>query len=738
MDDGFSIAVREVFVRLHKQDLIYQGDYIINWCPRCGTALSDDEVEHQDEKGKLWHLRYPLADDPSRFVEVATTRPETMLGDTGVAVHPTDERYSDIIGKMLLLPIVDREIPIVADEHVDPSFGTGAVKVTPAHDPNDFEIGNRHNLPRIKAFDEKGIMLEYTGPRLAGKDRYEARDEVLKIFNEMDLLGDIAVHDHAVGHCYRCDTVIEPFLSNQWFVRMKPLAEPAIAAVRRGLVTFHPDRWTGVYFNWMENIRDWCISRQLWWGHRMPVYWCNDCGKYTVSVDKPEKCEHCESESLRQDPNVLDTWFSSWLWPFATMGWPDYDNPDLRAFFPTDTLSTANEIIFFWVARMIMASVHFNAEVPFSDVYIHGTVRDDKGRKMSKSLGNGIDPLDVIDQYGRDALRFTMLYQAAAGQDIFLAIDSFEEGRNFTNKLWNASRLILLNIKGSYSFNELISKTKPTALEDRYILSRLQRTKKIVNKAIAEFNLAEAIKAIYGFFWNEYCSWYLEMIKPRFDSEDKDVEVIALGTLLEIIHMLQPFTPFIAEELFQLVKKDGLVTDMSESITISPFPVVNDTFIDEVAENQFEVFSGIVASVRNIKASFGIANKKTGELNIVTRGNESEFLVASSDLIARLARLDEVRFADEKPKIVCGSAVVSGIEIYLPLGDIIDIDKETTRLQKDLDHANSMIKASEKKLANPSFVDRAPEVVVEREKKKLADNIDKRNTIEKQIKDLTT
>jgi valyl-tRNA synthetase len=456
MDDVFSKAVKEVFVRLYDQGLIYRGDYIINWCPRCGTALSDDEVEHTERDGKLWYMKYPFEDDPASYLTVATTRPETMPGDTAVAVNPDDERFKNLIGKFLILPIVNRRIPVIADAHVDPVFGTGAVKVTPAHDPNDFAIGQRHNLPSVKVIAEDGKMNANAG-ELVGLDRYAARKKVIEIFESLNLLEKIETHKHSVGSCYRCDTTIEPFLSNQWFVKMKPLAEPAVWAVKRGLVKLHPIRWEGVYFNWMDNIRDWCISRQLWWGHQLPVFWCNKCGQFTVSVEMPSVCPHCnnQEDGFTQDKNVLDTWFSSWLWPFATMHWPDNESSDMKRFFPTNTLCTASEIIFFWVARMIMASVHFTGEVPFKDVFFHGTVRDNKGRKMSKSLGNGIDPLLVIDQYGRDALRFTMLFQAAAGQDIFISMDSFEEGRNFTNKLWNASRLFFQTLRKPMIFQSL-------------------------------------------------------------------------------------------------------------------------------------------------------------------------------------------------------------------------------------------------------------------------------------------
>ncbi|MFP4458552.1 MAG: valine--tRNA ligase [Candidatus Zixiibacteriota bacterium] len=729
MDEGFSNAVKEVFIRLHEQDLIYRGNYIINWCPRCGTALADDEVEHQEENGKLWHMKYPYKHDKNKFVTVATTRPETMLGDTAVAVHPDDERYKDLVGKTVILPIIEREIPIVADTHVDPEFGTGAVKITPAHDPDDFEVGNRHKLDRIKVIGEDGKMTALAGDKIKGMDRYEARKKVVEIFDKLGLLVGIDEHKHAVGHCYRCDTTIEPFLSNQWFVRMKPLSEPAIALVRRRKVRIHPKRWEGVYFNWMNNIKDWCISRQLWWGHRMPVYWCDSCGKYTVAREMPEECPYCGAEELRQDENVLDTWFSSWLWPFATMGWPDYESEDLKAFFPTNALSTANEIIFFWVARMIMASIHFTGEIPFKDVYIHGTVRDEKGRKMSKSLGNGIDPLDVIDKYGRDSLRFTMLYQAAAGQDIFISMDSFEEGRNFTNKLWNSARFLLDKVEGSYKIAEL-SELDELEPEDEYILSKLHNTIYIVSKNIDQFNLAESIKAIYSFFWAEFCDWYLEMIKPRFgQDESSTVEKVALNCFYHTLIMLQPFTPFVAEELFQKIKAEELLKDLSESITIEHFPDSDGSKISEDAEKDFEMFKQIVGSVRNIKASFGIAGQKSGELHIVAPDDDAKYLDNLLDDLRRLARLDNAVLSPEKPDGLCGNGVIGKVEIYLPLGDIIDVEKELNRIEKEIKHVESMIKSSESKLANENFVNRAPEEIVNGEKKKLEDLKIKQNKL---------
>ncbi len=734
MDEGFSNAVKETFIRLHEQGLIYTGDYIINWCPRCRTALSDDEVEHQDEAGKLWYIRYPLEDDRAKFITVATTRPETMLGDTGVAVNPEDPRFADLVGKNVILPIMNKPIPVVADYHVDPEFGTGCVKITPAHDPNDFEVGLRHDLPRVLAIEEDGTMAKMAG-EYAGMDRFEARNKIIESLDKQGLLEKIEDHAHAVGHCYRCDTTIEPYLSNQWFVRMKPLAEPALALVRRGKVRIHPKRWEGVYFNWMENIRDWCISRQLWWGHRMPVYWCNDCGKYTVARQMPESCPHCEGGRLRQDENVLDTWFSSWLWPFATMGWPDINSDDLKAFFPTNTLSTANEIIFFWVARMIMASVHFMGELPFEDVYIHGTVRDNQGRKMSKSLGNGIDPLKVIDEYGRDALRFTMLFQAAAGQDIYLSIESFEEGRNFTNKLWNAARLLLSNIDGSWSLEDLRS-ARPVEPEDRFILSQLSQTVEKVEKAVDAFNLADGIKTLYGFFWNDFCSWYLEMIKPRlFDKKAGDpVSEIALRVLVDILHMLQPFTPFVAEELFGILRDNGILKTDITSITVAPFPPIQQENRDNDADRLFDVFREIVSQTRNFKAEIGLANQKKGDLNLIAPKDKQEYLKAIDDDLMRLARLEGVSFIDKKPDVACKAAVVTDIEVYLPLGDLVDIDKEIEKIDKEIARIEGQVKGTEKKLQNPQFTDRAPEHVVERERQKMRDMTDKLDKLRSQKK----
>ena len=742
LDPIFSRAVREVFVRLYEEGLIYKGKYIINWCPRCGTALADDEVEHEEHEGKLWYIKYPFVDDPQNGIVVATTRPETMLGDTAVAVNPDDQRYKEVVGRKVILPlvpkerkgltfgweetIVSNEIPIVANPQVDPEFGTGAVKITPAHDPNDYWIGREAGMPLVLVMDEKAIMNENAG-RFAGMDRYEAREAIVKELEKQGLLVRIEDHKHSVGHCYRCHTVIEPYLSNQWFVRMKPLAQPAIEIVRRGKIKFLPRRWEGVYFNWLNEIRDWCISRQLWWGHQIPVWYGPD-GKEFVARSEEEALEKAreyykrEDIKLVRDEDVLDTWFSSWLWPFATMGWPDVTD-DLKRYYPTDVLVTASEIIFFWVARMIMAGEHFCGERPFHTVYIHGTVRDKLGRKMSKSLGNGIDPLDVVKLYGRDALRFTLLSQAAAGQDLFIDMKSFEIGRNFTNKVWNASRLILMSMGDERFKVEELKAPRPKTLADRWILSRLATAVREVNEAYEQFRLDEVVSTIHRFFWRELCDWFLEAAKLRI-KEDRDEKILTLTVFETVLRLMHPILPYLTEELWHRLGDnvvEGLIPDDKPTIMLADYPDFKqfEKFVDSKAEVDFEKLKELIIAARNIKANMGIGTKKVGEILLIPKGDdERRIFEGQQELIVFLARVNGAKMISDKPDAKCGIAATELGEMFIPLEGIVDVEKEVARIEKEITQLEKIIEASEKKLANKDFIKKAPKDVVDAERKK--------------------
>jgi valyl-tRNA synthetase len=712
LDDGYARAVREAFVRLYEEGLIHRGKYIINWCPSCKTALSDEEAEHQPMKGKLWFFKYPLVD--GGFIECATTRPETMLGDTAVAVNPNDPRYADIIGKEVQHPFLDRRFKIIADEYVDMEFGTGAVKITPAHDPNDFEIGKRHRLQFLNILTIDG-KINSNGGQFEGMTRFEARDAIVAEWEKRGLLVKIKDHDLSAGHCYRCDTLVEPFLSDQWFLKMKPLAEPALAVVRRGKSKFYNERWTGVYYSWLENIRPWCLSRQLWWGHRIPVWYCEDCadGDPIVSREDPSECPKCGSTNIRQETDVLDTWFSSWLWPFATLGWPDIEAEDLRRFFPTDVLCTASEIIFFWVARMIMASEHFMGETPFHSIYIHGTVRDSQGRKMSKSLGNGIDPLEVIEQYGRDALRYTLIAQAGAGQDLFIDMGSFATGRNFCNKLWNAARLVLGNVHEDFSRGDLHH--PPTKnLIDRWILSKLQKAKDKAEKALQTYRLDEAVNTLYHFFWSDFCDIYLEAVKHRFAEQERDAQLVAFHVLEETLRLWHPVIPFVTEEIWQKLKEkivDGLG---SQACIVAPWPTVNHCLIDDGAEIEFEYVDNISTALRDIKNTAGIGNKKAGKAIIVPIDEgQSHIIEKYNSIILALGRMESVEISNSRPQGAVGTAVVNNSYIYLPLEGLIDLDAEKARLQKEISRLEGVLSGIDKKLANSSFIDNAPKEVVE-------------------------
>jgi len=723
MDEGCSRAVREVFVNLYNKGLIYQGDYIINWCPKCKTAISDIEVEHEDTAGKLWHIRYPV-EDSDEYLVVATTRPETMLGDTGVAVHPEDERYSHLIGKNVVLPLMNRAIPVFADEYVDKEFGTGAVKVTPAHDPNDFEMGLRHNLPQITVMSDRGIMNENAGS-YQGLDRFECRKRVVADLEELGLLVKVEEHQHAVGHCQRCDTVIEPMISKQWFVRMKPLAEPAIQRVKDGDIRFVPERFTKIYLNWMENIRDWCISRQLWWGHRIPVWYCDECGEVICSKTDPDHCPSCNSDKLRQDEDVLDTWFSSALWPFSTMGWPD-NTSDLQTYYPTTVLVTGRDIIFFWVARMIFSGLEHTGQVPFRDVNIHGLILDAQGRKMSKSLGNGIDPIEVIEKYGADTLRFALITGVTPGNDVRFHWEKVENTRNFANKIWNAARFVLMNMEGYQP--QTISEQDLT-LADRWILTRLSITAEEITRLLERYDLGEAAKTLYEFIWDEFCDWYIELVKLRLGKNaEPGVRQVAQNVLhqvlTEILRLLHPFMPFITEEIYQTLPVHN------ETIMLDPWPVKGQVW-PEAMEDMQQLMS-VVRSLRNIRAEFNIApGIRINTIMVVKDQAKMAMFENNKEYIQRLAQVEDIKVVnslDTKPSQAV-SALTAWSEIYVPLEGVIDIEREILRLEKDLKAAESDLQKAESKLGNATFLARAPEEVIAKEKAKAEEARVKREGI---------
>jgi valyl-tRNA synthetase len=728
MDKGLSVAVTEVFVRLYEKGLIYRGNYIINWCPRCQTALSDEEAEHKDHTGNLWHISYP-GTNGSPAVTVATTRPETMLGDVAVAVNPDDKRYRDLVGTMVTLPLTGREIPIIADSFVEPEFGTGAVKVTPAHDPNDFDIGARHKLDPIVVMNGDGTMNAAAGTAFDGLTREDARRKVVADLEELGLLVKIEEHQHSVGHCYRCDTVTEPYLSTQWFVKMQPLAEPAIAAVNDGRITFHPQRWTKVYLNWMDNIRDWCISRQLWWGHRIPVYYCDTCGEVIVSRTTVEQCNACGSASLTQDPDVLDTWFSSWLWPFSTFGWPE-DTPELRAFYPTNTLSTAPEIIFFWVARMVMAGFEFMGDIPFSEVYIHGTVRDDKGRKMSKSLGNGVDPLEVIETHGADALRFSMMVTTAQGQDVFIAYprdgkgsdkayNTFDIGRNFANKIWNATRFILSNTGDVIGSGEGVEST----LADRWIVSRFNRVAGEITTSLDNFRFNDAARTTYDFIWHDFCDWYLELIKPRIEAGGAGREFVlrnASRVLAGAMQLLHPVMPYLTEEIWQRLT-DLIGERDAKSIMISRWPEPDATLMDDELERSMTVLQGVIGTIRTVRNEMNVPPGRKATVVIVPADTDTEALLEDNrGYIADLAAVGDLTIDCKASRPETSAAGISDQhEVFVVLAGLIDLDRERTRLTKEIERRRKFILSIEGKLHNEGFLSNAPADVVQLERVKL-------------------
>ncbi|MGF7059596.1 valine--tRNA ligase [Brassicibacter mesophilus] len=714
LDEGLSKAVEEVFIRLYEKDLIYRGDRIINWCPSCGTALSDAEVEHEESQGKLWHIRYSVKDS-DEYIVIATTRPETMLGDLAVAVHPEDERYSALIGKTLILPLVNREIPIITDEYVEMGFGTGAVKITPSHDPNDFEVGARHNLGQLKVMNDDGSINEHGG-KYQGLDRYEARKEMIKDLEEQGYLVEIKDHTNNVGHCERCNTVVEPIISKQWFVKMQPLIEPTIKSYKEGELNFIPDRFGKIYLNWLENIRDWCISRQLWWGHRLPVYYCKDCNEVIVSREHPESCSKCASTNIVQDPDTLDTWFSSALWPFSTLGWPE-ETEELKYFYPTDVLVTGYDIIFFWVVRMVFSGIENMGEIPFKNVFFTGLVRDSQGRKMSKSLGNGIDPLELIEQYGADALRFSLVTGNTPGNDMRFYIERVESSRNFANKLWNATRFVIMNLA-----DNIMDENKAREFlkeEDKWIISRANDVAKDVTENLNKFELGIAAQKIYDFTWNEYCDWYIEIVKPRLygeDGEDKDTARFTLITVLKIIlKLLHPFIPYITEEIWDhLPGKDS-------ALIIEKWPVYDEANDYKEAERRIEFIMEAVKNIRNIRAEMNVIPSKKAKVIFVTINEEIKGILNNgAGYFTTLASASEIEVRDNKDGIGedAMSAVVEGCEIFLPLEELVDIEIEIERLEKEKERLEGELKRVRGKLSNQGFISKAPQKVVDEEREK--------------------
>jgi valyl-tRNA synthetase len=715
MDEGLSRAVREVFVRLYRKDLIYRGNRIINWCPRCHTALSDEEVNHVETDGKLYYIQYPIKDS-KRKITVATTRPETMLGDVAVAVHPKDKRFLKLHGRTALLPFLRREIPILLDEAVDPKFGTGAVKVTPAHDPNDFEMGQRHGLTPVLVMDTSAVMNENAGD-FEGLTREEARARIVEALQDRGLLDRVEPHKHSVGHCDRCDTVVEPYLSLQWFVKMKPLAEPAYAAIGKGELTIVPKRWEKVYLRWLEGIRDWCISRQLWWGHRIPVWTCAACKDVIVEVETPTKCPKCGDQRLEQDPDVLDTWFSSWLWPFSTLGWPE-KTPDLARFYPSSVLVTGPDIIFFWVARMVMSGYEFLGRSPFHQVYLHGIVRDAQGRKLSKSLGNSSDPIELMDRFGADSLRMTLVLLSPQGADIHgFSDDRVDLGRHFANKLWNAFRLVHPHLQGFVPDEAKVRGRLRVA--DLWILSRLNATVRSVTRNLKTYRIGDAAKDIYDFTWREFCDWYLEMAKPRLyagpDAPDADVvRTVAHQVLSTVLRLLHPFMPYISEEMWHaLPGTDG-------DVCVAPWPVASRGASNPAAEEQVALLRDVVGAIRNLRSEMNIPPARQVSVRIRAEADDASSLQAMRDLIQLLARVDGLEIGtDVKKPEVASSAVVGRSEIFLPLTGLIDLDAEVKRLQKEYERVAREFDLSHRKLQNEDFLGKAKKDVVDRERGKL-------------------
>jgi valyl-tRNA synthetase len=732
MDDGPSRAVRTAFVRLYYKGLIYRGERIINWCPRCATALSDLEVDHKELTGHLWYVRYPLVEGAG-FITVATTRPETILGDTAVAVNPEDERFKKMVGRKVILPAVKRIIPIIADEAVDPAFGTGAVKITPAHDPVDFEVAQRHDLPLVNILNADASMNENAGP-YAGLDRYACRKAILTDLEKDGLLVRVEPYSHSVGHCMRCQTTIEPLASQQWFVSMKPLAEPAIKAVQDGRIAIIPSRFTKVYLNWMENIRDWCISRQLWWGHQIPVWYCQDCGELTVAIGDPKACGKCGSTKIKQDPDVLDTWFSSALWPHSTLGWPD-DTADFRYFYPTTVMETAYDIIFFWVARMIMMGLEDTGDIPFHTVYLHGLIRDEKGEKMSKTRGNVLDPINVLEKYGTDALRFALLMGTAPGNDSKLSTSKLEAGRNFANKLWNAARFVVRSIEPDRKDMKIEWESLPT--EDCWILSRLSRTVGAVNKAMADFQFEEAQRLVHDFLWGEYCDWYIELAKIRL-RQGGPSPVPVLVTILETaLRLLHPFMPFVTEELWQTLRHSCPAGWLeTESVMVTSYPKAESKAVDPEAERVVETVIEIIRTIRNARAEYNVESARWVEAQIYA-GALTPAVTAYFPAIEALARAKPVTFLEERRKARPGENVLVSVlkdaEVVIPMESMVDLEAEQRRLQKEVEQSETEAARLDARLKDRNFLTRAPEAVVEKERNKLVVVKDKLKRLKQEL-----
>ncbi len=726
MDEGLSNAVKHVFVKLYEKGLIYKGKRMINWCPCCNTSISDAEVEYVEEPTHLWHIRYKIT-GTDKYITVATTRPETMLGDTAVAVHPEDERYKDIIGKTCILPIMNKEIPIIADEFVEKEFGTGCVKITPAHDPNDYQAGLKHNLEIIEVFDEEWKMTDLV-PEYKGLDMYEARKLIVKKLEEIGALVKTEDYTHNVGKCYRCHNTVEPKISEQWFVKMKPLAEPAIEAVRSGKIKFVPERFDKIYYNWMENIQDWCISRQLWWGHRIPAYYCKDCGEIIVSSDEPSKCTKCGSSNLHQDEDTLDTWFSSALWPFSTLGWPE-NTDDLKTFYPTNVLVTGYDIIFFWVARMIFSGLEHMGDIPFNTVFIHGIVRDSQGRKMSKSLGNGIDPLEIIDKYGTDALRFSLILGISPGNDIRYMPEKLDSAGNFANKIWNAAKFVLMNLE-DYDEN---SKVTDFTYEDKWIMSKLNTLCKEVKTNIDNYDLGIALEKIYNFIWDEFCDWYIEIVKPRLYDKENPTRKVAqyvlnkvLGDSLKLLH---PFMPFVTEKIY------GELYNNDESIMISEYPTYNKELEFADAEQDIEQIKEVIVGIRNARTQMNVHPSKKSKLIFVT-SEYKDFLEASESFIKKLGFAESIEVVENKNNIPQNAIniVTSKMEVFIPFEDLVDVKEEIERLEKEKSKILVEKEKTDKMLSNPGFVAKAPETKVEEEKQKLAKFNEMISSIDERIK----
>lgn len=730
LDEGCNKAVNEVFCNLYEKGLIYRGERMVNWCPHCLTTISDAEVEYEEQAGSFWHLRYPFADG-SGYLELATTRPETILGDTAVAVNPKDERYKDIVGKNLILPLVHREIPVVADDYVDIEFGTGVVKITPAHDPNDFEVGLRHNLEVITVLTPDAKITE-DYPKYAGMDRYEARKAIVKDLEAEGALVKIEPYSHNVGTCYRCGTTVEPRVSKQWFVEMKPMAQPAIDAVKEGKTKFVPQRFEKVYFHWLENIRDWCISRQLWWGHRIPAWYCADCGEITVSRTTPDKCCHCGSTHIEQDPDTLDTWFSSALWPFSTLGWPE-KTEDFKHYYPTNTLVTGYDIIPFWVMRMMFSALEQTGEVPFDTVLIHGLVRDAQGRKMSKSLGNGIDPLEIIDKYGADALRFTLATNNSPGNDMRFSDEKVEASRNFANKIWNAARFILMNLDENEPAPYV---PENLALEDKWILDKYNALVAGVTDALEKYELGIAVQKLYDFIWDVFCDWYIEIAKIRLNGEDaeakKTVKAVLVYVMSNTLKLLHPFMPFITEEIWQTLPHDG------ESIMISEWPIFREDLVFTEAEANMEKVMTAVKAIRNRRAEMNIPPSKKAMLNIVSK--ETELFSDAAKYFQRLASASEIAVAESEAQFDAAtledavSVVTEAATIYIPMGDLVDFKAELERLNKEKQAVLKEIDFINSKLSNENFVKKAPEKLVATQRENLEKQTEKLSMLEESIK----